>query len=69
MKTPERTGGFLSRARAIPDQATAAVDDIKTAAAAVRTSTDTVALLLAALGVVTCLTLVMVVHMNGRIQK
>lgn len=69
MKTPERKSGLISRARALPEQAASAVEDIKTAAASVRTSTDTVALLLAALGVVTCLTLVLVVRMNGKIPK
>lgn len=59
----------FSRARKLPGQVSETVDDIKTAADSVRTSTDVLVLVLAAIGIMTAATLVLVVHMNARGNK
>lgn len=64
MKLTERKDAILTKGRELQDQATKAVEDITDAAASVRASTDTVAWALIGMGVLTCVTLLLVVRVN-----
>jgi hypothetical protein len=68
MKEGERMSGF-KRARNLPGQVSDAVDDIKTAADSVRTSTDALVLILGAIGIMTACTLVLVIGISVRGNK
>lgn len=60
----DKKDSLRTRAKAVADQVSTGVDELKTAAAAVRTSTDALVVTMAVMALLTCVTLVLVVNVN-----
>lgn len=69
MRIMDKKNALVDGAKRVQDQATRAVEDITDAAAAVKDSTDVVAGALIVLAMLTCATLLVVVHMNSRLSS
>jgi len=67
MGLTDRKNALLNKGRELQDQATKAVEDITDAAASVRASTDVVAWSLIGMGILTCVTLLLVVRVNIKV--
>jgi hypothetical protein len=69
MKIMDAKKRLLDTGQEIRDQATRAVEDIQDAAASVKDSTDVVAASLIVLGVISLVTLLLVVNVNMKVAR
>jgi hypothetical protein len=69
MKIMDAKKRLLDTGQEIRDQATRAVEDIQDAAASVKGSTDVVAASLIVLGVISLVTLLLVVNVNMKVAR